>query len=78
MDTVDVGEKNISCRVGDVNFILEMKGQLKIISPLSSTNTIIWDCWIILQEYPQALEVLVDSIENNNVWSDYEEISREC
>ena len=74
---MDVGQENITRRLRDAHFILPMESQLKVVSPILPVESVVGNDRI-MKENPQALEVVVYAIQNNNVWRNYQKVAGEC
>ncbi|MBT9137433.1 MAG: hypothetical protein DDT34_02525 [Firmicutes bacterium] len=76
IDAVDVSEEDVAGALSDPHLVLKVKGQLKIVMPVSTIETVVRDNRVLEEEF-EALEILVDAVEHDDVRRDYKEVARQ-
>jgi len=72
---MDIGQEDVTNRANDAHIILHMQADLlKIIMPASASYAIVGQDGVIKKDF-QPLKILSDSIEYDDVGSDYQKVS---
>ena len=71
---MNVRQEDIAELLSHPHFILLVQSQLKIVAPVSAIESIIRDHGIG-KEDPQSLEIAIDAIQHNNVWSNHQKVA---
>src|SRR5579859_1625701 len=77
VNTVDVGEKDVACLVGDTNVVLDVEGQLEIVAPVVAIEAVVRQNRVVFQENAKALKILVDAVKDDDVRGDDQEVAGE-
>src|SRR4029077_14313003 len=75
VNTVNVGEKDVARFVGDADVVLNVKSELEIGAPVVAVIAVVGKDGIVFQKDAQALKILVDTIEDDDVGGDDQEIA---
>jgi hypothetical protein len=71
---VDIGEEDVTGLSGDVDVVLDVKSELEVVLPVLSFVAVVREDGV-LPEDAEAVEVGSDTVEDDDVGGDEEEVS---
>ena len=69
--------KDVADRAGDAHLVLHVQGQLKIVAPVASVHAIVRQDRVVFQKDAQALKILIDAIQHDDVGGDHQKVARQ-
>src|SRR6185369_15996131 len=72
---MDVGEEDVAGMPSHANIILDVQRELEVLAPIVTVEAVVRKDGIVFQENTEALEILIDAIEHDDVGSNDKEVA---
>ena len=74
IDAVDVGEEDVARLADDAHLVLHVQSQLEVVAPVAAVEAVVGQDGV-LKEDPQAVEILADAVQHDDVRRDHQEVA---